>query len=58
MITQLEKELYRERKLIARLSGIVDELYALLCQRMTEEEIASIEPLITSIQNVAKEKGD
>lgn len=54
MISQLQKHYYDQQKLIHQQSGIIDELFSLLCERMSKEEIKSLEPLLSSIKDTAE----
>lgn len=56
MISQLQKEFYNLQRLIKQKDGIIDELFAILSQRLSEDEINSLEPLFDSMQDSDKER--
>lgn len=56
MISQLQKEIYNLQRLIKQKDGIIDELFAILSQRLSEDEINSLEPLFDSMQDSDKER--
>lgn len=56
MISQLQHEFYNLQRLIKQKDGIIDELFAILSQRLSEDEINSLEPLFDSMKDSDKER--
>lgn len=54
MITHLMRLVRDQEAIIKKEAGIIDELFTLLCRYMTEEDLNSIEPLLTSIKDLSE----
>lgn len=57
MISQLEKLVRYKDRIIAKQNAIIDEMFILLCERMTSEEMEGLTPLFNMMSEVAK-KGE
>ena len=54
MLSKLMQVNAEQEKIIIRQAGIVDELFALVCQYTNLDMVEGLEPLLTSIGDVAE----
>ena len=54
MLSKLMQVNAEQEKIIIRQAGIIDELFALVCQYTNLDMVEGLEPLLTSIGDVAE----
>lgn len=56
MLSQLQKKYISCKGSLNKKDGIIGELFVILSQRLSEDEINSLEPLFDSMQDSDKER--